>query len=324
MIAKTFKLAVLFADVSPGEYQSQADFSGNSIKILRGTSQSFRGRVISVDAMRIMACFPDTDDACMAAIAMQRKLFGDTGHAARIGVHSGLCLVQGSSIFGEVVDAADALLSLAGENEIVLSEAVIGDALAPVTDRAMPVENPADQALHILPWKEPGSESVDAPVELAPASPVLEATVADIDDSDIAPAEEVLAQDVVIEPAYTPLVDEPVLVLYGVDNDNDNDIDIAADSGVFCVGRDVSLNDWTFAKPIVSRSHFRVEYRDGNYALLDCSTNGTYVTLEGGREVHLKHDEFVLRGSGFISLAVAAGVDPELMIRFELQGYNDL
>jgi predicted component of type VI protein secretion system len=109
-------------------------------------------------------------------------------------------------------------------------------------------------------------------------------------------------------------------VLSGVDSD----IDIVADSGIFCVGRDAGLNDWVFAKPIVSRSHFSIEYRHGNYVLLDSSNNGTYVTLEGQREMRLKHDELVLQGSGVISLAVAAGVDPELMIRFELQEYDEL
>ena len=335
MNAKTFKLAVLFADISlgphegqyEGQYQGQADFAGKAINILRGISQSFRGRVISVDAMRIMACFPDTDDACMAAIAMQRKLQGDTDHAARIGLHSGLCLVQGSRIFGEVVDTAEALLTLAGENEIVLSDAVFSDALASVTDGAMPVENSDDQALYMLPWKEPGPGSVGVPAEPAPAPapapappPVLQVEVADIDDADIASAGGIPAQDVVMEPAYVSLPDDPVLVLYGVDSD----IDIASNSGIFGVGRDASLNDWVFAKPIVSRRHFSIDYRDGNYVLLDCSTNGTYVTLEGQREMRLKHDELVLQGSGVISLAVAAGVDPELMIRFELQEYDGL
>ncbi len=330
MNAKTFKLAVLFADISlgqsegqyEGQYQGQADFSGKAINILRGISQSFRGRVISVDAMRIMACFPDTDDACMAAIAMQRKLQGDTDHAARIGLHSGLCLVQGSRIFGEVVDTAEALLTLAGENEIVLSDAVFGDAQASVTDGAMPVENSDDQALYMLPWKEPGQKSVGIPAEPAPPPPppVLQEKIADIDDPDIAPAGGIPAQDVVMEPAYVLLPDDPVLVLYGVDSD----IDIASNSGIFCVGRDASLNDWAFAKPIVSRRHFSIDYRDGNYVLLDCSTNGTYVTLEGQREMRLKHDELVLQGSGVISLAVAAGVDPELVIRFDLQEYDGL
>ncbi len=126
--------------------------------------------------------------------------------------------------------------------------------------------------------------------------------------------------EVAIEPVHASLVDDPVLSLYGLDHD----IDIASNSGLFCVGRDAEMNDWAFAKPIVSRCHFQIEFRDGHFVLQDCSTNGTYVTIDGQPQQHLKRSELILQGTGLISLSLAAYKDPELMIRFELREDDEL
>ncbi len=167
MVAKTFKLAVLFADLADGQGRQRADFVDVSVTTLNTVSRSHRGRVISIDAQRIMACFPDTDDACMAAIGIQRKLASEAGQAARIALHSGLCLVEGSSIFGEVVDETEALLALAGDSEIVLSEALMHDALESATAGARLVEQAGGQTLYLLPWQQPGSTLSGTPMELS-------------------------------------------------------------------------------------------------------------------------------------------------------------
>jgi hypothetical protein len=52
----------------------------------------------------------------------------------------------------------------------------------------------------------------------------------------------------------------------------------------------------------VSRCHARVEYRRGKYVLVDQSTNGTFVTLDDGREIYLRREEMTLWGDGVISI----------------------
>lgn len=52
----------------------------------------------------------------------------------------------------------------------------------------------------------------------------------------------------------------------------------------------------------VSRDHARIEYRMGRFMLIDASTNGTFVRLQDGKEVYLRHGELPLWGRGFISL----------------------
>lgn len=334
MSAKTFKLAVLFADISGGVAAPGADWADQHVKILQVLSQSFRGRVISVDALQIMACFPDVDDACQAAIAIQCKLDDEMGHGARIGIHTGLCLVQGSSIFGEVVDQAESLMARAKTGQIVFSEPVMEDANGNTTRNAEALENYQGHALYSMPWRSDVAEqiapSVEPPVEplasledivparesAAAASPVREepqqhATVAPITSTVPVPQESAAAVHTTADHPATQL---PVLMLYGADRD----FEILPGGAAFTIGRDADLCDWVVDKAVVSRVHLAIECRDGQFILQDKSTNGTYVSLVGRREYHLHNGELTLRDSGVISLSVAARSDPDLMIRFDV------
>ena len=44
----------------------------------------------------------------------------------------------------------------------------------------------------------------------------------------------------------------------------------------------------------------------GNFFIIDQSTNGTYVTLDGDEEILLKREQHLLRGRGVICLGHAA------------------
>jgi hypothetical protein len=50
-----------------------------------------------------------------------------------------------------------------------------------------------------------------------------------------------------------------------------------------------------------SRQHCTIERRMDKFVLIDVSTNGTYVTVEGEKEVLLQREEFVLRKRGSIT-----------------------
>ncbi len=61
-------------------------------------------------------------------------------------------------------------------------------------------------------------------------------------------------------------------------------------------------NDLEVTDNRVSRSHAYIEYRDGNFFLMDQSTNGTFVLMEGQPGVSLKRKEHELIGAGVIGL----------------------
>jgi hypothetical protein len=62
-------------------------------------------------------------------------------------------------------------------------------------------------------------------------------------------------------------------------------------------------NDLEIVDTRVSRSHARIELKDGRFVLTDHSTNGTYVKINGSDDsVTLKQGELSLEGSGAIHL----------------------
>jgi hypothetical protein len=44
----------------------------------------------------------------------------------------------------------------------------------------------------------------------------------------------------------------------------------------------------------------RIERRRDKFVLIDQSSNGTYVTVEGEPEIHLRREELILRGRGHV------------------------
>ena len=74
----------------------------------------------------------------------------------------------------------------------------------------------------------------------------------------------------------------------------------------FTIGRDRSSNIF-LTGVYASRLHARIEIRDDAVFLIDQSSNGTYVTLAGKKEIHLKHGEMQLQpaSSGIISFGIS-------------------
>jgi hypothetical protein len=94
--------------------------------------------------------------------------------------------------------------------------------------------------------------------------------------------------------------------------------EVAIDSArsTFTIGRD-AVNDLPVASRKASRQHARIEWRRDKFVLFDHSTNGTYVAVEGEPEVLVKHESFVLRGHGKLSIGEPAAVRGRGIIEFE-------
>ena len=65
------------------------------------------------------------------------------------------------------------------------------------------------------------------------------------------------------------------------------------------IGR-LPANDLVLRYAGVSRMHAKIEHRKGKFVLVDASSNGTYVHIEGQDVVFLRHDELQLHGEGII------------------------
>ena len=89
-----------------------------------------------------------------------------------------------------------------------------------------------------------------------------------------------------------------------------------ASTSVPWIGRDMA-NDLPLSSRKASRQHARIEWRRDKFVLFDHSTNGTYVTIEGEPEVLVKHESFVLRGRGVLSIGESAADSARTAIGFE-------
>jgi hypothetical protein len=78
-------------------------------------------------------------------------------------------------------------------------------------------------------------------------------------------------------------------------------------------------NDLEVIDTRVSRSHARIEYRNGQFILIDHSTNGTYVLINGKQGMNLKRGELPLEGSGIITLGRKVSVSSPKAIHFALK-----
>jgi hypothetical protein len=82
-----------------------------------------------------------------------------------------------------------------------------------------------------------------------------------------------------------------------------------ADANALTFGRD-DHNDFVILDRKASRMHARIERRRDKYVLIDHSTNGTFLTVQGEGEVELRREELPLRGRGRIIFGHPALDDP--------------
>jgi hypothetical protein len=82
------------------------------------------------------------------------------------------------------------------------------------------------------------------------------------------------------------------------------------------MGRDGAC-DLVVSNPRASRRHATIRFREDGFVLIDRSTNGTYVTVDGESERFVKHDECELRGCGCIAFASSASSSDADCARFE-------
>jgi hypothetical protein len=89
------------------------------------------------------------------------------------------------------------------------------------------------------------------------------------------------------------------------------------------MGRDES-NEIVIVSLFASRVHARVQTRDGHFVLTDLSSNGTFLMVDDdagaqSSEIHLRREEAVLAGRGWIGLGKNASTHGDHSVRFSLQ-----
>jgi class 3 adenylate cyclase len=132
------KIAVLFTDIvgSTKYFKSHGDIAGREMlqrhqELSSKPISKNNGVLVKTIGDSVMAYFQDPKNAVKSAIKIQKnfKTYNDKNNAEnqihiRIGVHFGVGIVEDQDIFGNVVNLAARLVSLAGGDQIFISQDV--------------------------------------------------------------------------------------------------------------------------------------------------------------------------------------------------------
>lgn len=246
--------------------------------------ESHGGRVIKTLGDGVLALFPDGRSAVKAVVELQRDHFkaghkqgSDSAMPIRVGIASGEVEMVSGDCYGDAVNVASRLCDLCGPSQIWAnahslheadeSKGVTFRVLGPINvrGRAEPV------TVYQIEWRE--EESTD-----------FLTMQGDVDPNIVAGKEDALGREIELrwmgQATRFKAFELPVHI-----------------------GR-VKGTEFMVNDPRVSRTHARLDWRNGSVMLVDVSSYGTWVRFGGdsSTEVQLRRQECVLHGQGEIAL----------------------
>lgn len=283
-------VAVLFADISGSTrlYEQLGDTAAftqisDCIEIFAATARTFEGWISKTIGDGLICVFPTADAAAQAACEMQARVsqrqaqYGKVKLAVRIGFHLGPVLRNGNEVFGDTVRLASEIAARATASHIAVSAptaALLSPALNLRVRKLDPM--PSSSRQHDLDIHEIAWDSSDTETDLSGRA------------------------------GMTARLLEPRLVL-----------EYRGQTRIFrqtlLIGRG-ETNDLVVDDPMTSRHHARIERRNDHFVLIDQSTNGTFVTVQGGREIPLRRSEFILFGEGRLACGDSPAVRPDVAV----------
>ena len=292
------ELAVLFADVAGSTrlYERLGNAKalesvGRCINIMRESALGQGGRVVKTIGDEVMCVFPTAAAATEAAVDMQTRVEMQEPVAGqrlqiRIGVQFGPVLEEGQDVFGDCVNVASRMVKLAKPAQIIAA----GECVAPLSA----ARKAMTRALDKLPVKGRQQE-VDVYEILWQQS-----------------------EELTYMAGRSPTLPGQPKVQMRLKY-NGKEVTLGPDRELVKLGRDHS-SDVVVADRKASREHARIERRRDKFVLVDVSSNGTFVALQGGPEMVVKREEVVLHGSGTISFGHPYSADPaEAAVAFEVE-----
>jgi len=271
-------LAVLFADVSGSTqlYDTVGDALAitavdKCLEIFRSSTHATGGRVVKTIGDEVMAAFATADDAARTALGIQQEVdalapVSGSKLGVRIGFHYGPAVERGDDLFGDTVNLASRLAGVATRGQIILS--------LDTTQRLGATLRAACRPLYSIPLKGKSDEIA-----------ICELTWRASEDA------------TTMMPTISTARKHSVLRLHF----RNREIVLDDMRTSITLGRDEGA-DLVVPERMASREHGRIEHRTGKFVFVDHSANGTYVTVQGDRELILRREECVLRGRGVIAL----------------------
>jgi adenylate cyclase len=294
MSTASSELAVLFADVSGSTriYETLGDERalatiGRCLALMSEASSGYGGCMIKTIGDEAMIVFATADAAAQAAAEMQARVVAEPALdnprlAIRVGFHFGPALRTQTDVFGDSVNVAARLVGVAQAGQVITS---------------------ATTASALSPWLRSRTRELTS---LTLKGKLEDMSVCELlwqDSDDLT----TLSTRLVAAPAR-------LRVRHGA-----REILLGEWQGTIALGRDAQ-NDVVIADRMASRMHARIERRRDRFVVIDHSSNGTFLTIDGEPEVQLRREECVLRGQGRISFGHPYAKDPTETVAFACGG----
>ena len=122
--------AILFTDIVGYTAMMQKDeqnalaVTRHYIATLKGSTETFHGRILNDYGDGSLCCFPSATEAVKAAVQIQQQLQQDPKVPLRIGIHVGELFFEETKVMGDSVNVASRIQTLGCANSILFSKEV--------------------------------------------------------------------------------------------------------------------------------------------------------------------------------------------------------
>ncbi len=291
-------LAILFADIAKSTHIYETlgnkvakNLIDASISLLSKVTAKYQGTVIKTIGDEIMCTFPTANDAVEAAIEMHQSLedmpfpenpdYGSPN--IYVGIQFGTVIKEGGDVFGDAVNVAARMVALAKQRQIITTEGTV----------KLLSQERQSLARCIDKTTVKGKSGVLRIYEMIWEEHALTVMVTDTPE--------------------IPTIKSRLELTY-----QGQTIKLDENRPSATLGRQVhnvvAVNDSR-----VSRSHARIEYNRGKFTLIDQSSNGTLVRIQGKKSVRLKREETQLLGNGVIGLGRVVTPESETAVHFAIK-----
>lgn len=270
-------VAVLFADVAGSTrlYDAFGDAQAKllideCIAVMRTAVERAGGYVVKTIGDEVMSVMPDAERALAAAVDIQYKMLdlaAVEGHQrmVRIGFHAGFVIEVAGDVFGDTVNMAARMTSLAKGGQIMTTGATV----------------------------------MLLPKLLRSATRKIAALTIKGKDEDVPVCEVLWQTNDELTMAVTSVACEQRLVELTLTFQGQRVL-----MNLLCprtvMGRDLACH-LVVSDKMASRQHATIELRQEKFFLVDQSTNGTFVLPDGESEFVLRREEMLLKGRGRIA-----------------------
>jgi adenylate cyclase len=278
MAEQASEAAVMFADVSGSTklYETEGDAVAHAaiekcVNLMKEKTVAAKGRVIKTIGDEVMAAFPNADAAADAAIEIQTgiaelPMVGKTKIGVRIGFNFGPIVEREGDVFGDAVNLAARLSHVATRDQIITARDTVM--------KMSPMLKANTRGITTIQVKGKNEEIQ-----------VFELMWQQSEDMTTLASHKSI---------YKPKNAKLRILAQG------NEVILSAERPSLALGRDASA-DMVVRERMASRAHGKIERRLDKFILTDHSANGTFITIEGDKEIILRREEFTLRGHGWIA-----------------------